>query len=220
MFEQAVIHGVQQALDGGGKTYASHPGRVRAQIFRVLASYPTEPCLAGGVLVAGIIAVAIFPFSPWILAAPITGLMWLTSSVYQVRSWFREGDVCAGVVVSEEPLLVATLTHLTTDISGSGPFWPAIRICREPRRRFTDAQAKRGTPVASIARYHGFPKLKPERWLNFEPKAVQCATSDEAEVSRLLAEISQERWRELQEGIKLVPRPFRPGLYCLWELRK
>jgi hypothetical protein len=220
MLEQAAIRGVQQALGGGGKTYASHPGRVKAQIFRVLASYPTELLIAVAILLAGLIAVAIFPFSPWICAAPIVGLMWLISVVFEVRPWFREGDVCAGVVVSEEPFLVATLTHLTTDTSGSGPFWAAIKICREPRRRFTDAQAKRGTPVASIARYHGFPKLKPERWLNFEPKAVQCATSDEAEVSRLLAEISQERWRELQEGIKLVPRPFRPGLYCLWELRK
>jgi hypothetical protein len=160
----------------------------------------------------------VLPFH-WLLLSPFMfAALWLASYVVEIRPWFREGDVCPGVVVCENPLLVASLTDMTTDISGYGASYPAVRIREEPRRRFRHEASRLGSRVASIARYYGSPNS--EHWDYFEPRAVQCATSDASEVARLLGEISEVRWAELEDAVRNLPQPFRPGLYRLWESRR
>jgi hypothetical protein len=196
------------------KTYATHPGRVKAEILRVLVSYPTIPLVLIGVEVVGITLLLVLPFYWILLGFAVAPLLCLIFYIGDIRPRFRDGDVCLGVVVSEEPLLVAYMTDMSTDISGRSPPYPAVKICAEPRSRFADKDVKLGRPIAGIARYGG--KSTNRHHDFFEPLAVQCATSNESEVARVLSEISQERWQELQERVRKLPHPFRPGLYRCW----
>jgi len=199
-----------ELLSRDDDTSASHPGHVRAQYWRLAASYPLWPVL---------LALA------WLvtLAAVIDGFHWsamlllglATHGNYaywsSIRPWFERGDVCPGVVVNEKPLLVASLADLT---AGDGAY-PAIKIRREPANRFPGDSGKYGKRVATIARYDGTPTGHTLCWTNFHPRPVQCVTDDPAEIQRLLREIKPQQWTELQQGVKRLPRPFRPGLYRL-----
>jgi hypothetical protein len=211
---EPIIHGLRTALEGNEKTYATHPGRVKAQYFRVLGSYPFWPCLSLLAIIIGGGWMYVVGFQFWPAFVAGLGAAKLVALISEIRPHFREGDVCAGVVVCEAPLMVASMTDLTM---GEGAY-PAVKIHREPRRRFTDAAAKLGSPVASIARYYGYPGLKLiKNWVDFHPMPVQCATANEAEPARVLREISASRWAELQAALPRLPQPFRPGLYRLWD---
>jgi hypothetical protein len=195
-------------LFDGGDTSASHPGRVMAQHLRVATSYPLWPTVLGIFWLLSL-AAALDRFTP-------EGLTLLGVATYMnyawwgsIRPWFRSGDVCAGVVVSEDPLLVATYTDLST---GDGEY-PVVKIQREPAKRFANSSGKYGKRVVSVSRYEGIAATT--SWLNFYPRAVQCATDDPAEIQRLLGEIEPERWELLQQCVKKLPRPFQPGLYRL-----
>jgi hypothetical protein len=219
---EPIIHGLRTALEGNEKTYATHPGRVKAQYFRVLLSYPFWPCLSLVAIIIGVAWLAVVGLQFWPTFMAGLGALKLFAVISEIRPHFREGDVCAGVVVCEAPLMVASFTDLTTDLTAGEGAYPAVKIHREPRRRFTDAAAKLGSPVASIARYEGYPAvwreaLKLEHWTDFNPLPVQCATADEAEAARVMREISPSRWAELQAALRQLPEPFRPGLYRLWE---
>ena len=192
----------------GGDTYASHPGRVRAERWRVAGSYAIWPIVLAIFWVLSLLAVFDgFHWSAFLLLglATYANYAWWGS----IGPWFRTGDVCAGVVVNEKPLLVATFTDLAID----GGEYPAIKIQREPAKRFDGESARYGKRVVSIARYGG--NQSAPSWANFFPRAVQCATGDSGEIQRLVHEIEPEKWAQLQLGVKRLPRPFRPGLYRL-----
>jgi hypothetical protein len=196
-------------LFDGGDTAASHPGRVRAHRWRVAGSYPMWP-----------MALGVFWFVS--LAAVLDGFHWSAFALLALASygnyacwrsigpWFRSGDVCPGVVVNEEPLLVASYT----DLSACDGAYPAVKIKREPSKRFAGETGKFGKRVVSVARYEGN-SATALYWSNVSPRAVQCATDDVGEIQRLVREIPAEHWAALQAGVKRLPRPFKSGLYRL-----
>lgn len=196
-------------LFDGGDSAASHPGRVRAQRLRVAGSYPAWPITLAVFWLLSLVAV--FDGFDW-EALGLLGLATYGNYAWwgSIGPWFRQGDVCPGVVVSEEPLLVASYTDLTA-CSGS---YPAVKIKREPAKRFAGDSGKYGKRVVSIARYDGN-SATALHWSNFAPRAVQCATDDAGEIQRLVREIPAEQWAALQAGVKKLPRPFKPGLYRL-----
>src|SRR5687767_5243432 len=114
-----ILHGVLQALHGNEKIYASHPARVKAHVFRVLASYPNGLLAAAAISLIGAALLLLLP-NDWLpVTATVAGtpLIWFVAYVTEIRPWFREGDVCPGVVVCEHPFLVASITDMTTDLS-------------------------------------------------------------------------------------------------------
>ena len=198
---------LKRLLGGGNEIAASHPGRLRADVVRVASSYPLWPSVLAVAWIVSLLAVIDgFHYTALLLLAVATyaNYAWWSS----IRSWFHNGDVCPAAIISAEPLLIATLTDLT---AGEGAY-PAIKIRREPIRRWRDG-GKVGSPVPCVARYDGTPGAA--HWTNFHPRPVQCATADETEIKRLLVEIEKPRWAELQAAIRQLPKPFRPGLYRL-----
>lgn len=192
----------------GGESGASHPGCLRANPLRVAMSYPKWPASLGVFWLLSLAAVLDgFDGGAWALLGFATAgnYLWWSS----IWGWFWRGDVCAGAIVSRDPLLVASMTDLTT---GQGPR-PAIKVRREPARRWPAEAIKIGKPVASVARYHG--DFDNDSLSNFFPRAVVCATANAAEEKRLLKEIERERWLELQAAINQLPTPIEPGLYRL-----
>src|SRR5687767_2073414 len=105
---EPIIHGLRTALEGNEKTYATHPGRVKAQYFRVLLSYPFWPCLSLVAIVIGVGWMAVVGLQFWPGFVALLGAAKLFGVISGIRPHFREGDVCAGVVVCEAPLLVAS----------------------------------------------------------------------------------------------------------------
>jgi hypothetical protein len=195
-------------LFGGSITEPSHPGRVSAEFGRVAASYPLWPIVLGLAWLVALLAVLDgFHYTAFGLLAVATYANYRWWSI--IPSWFYSGDVCAGAVVSTEPLLVASLNDLT---SGAGSY-PAVKVRREPASRFDAATLKIGQPVASVAMYDG--TLTDRHFTNFHPRAAQCATSDAATIKRLLSEIDKDRWTALQAAIRQLPQPIKPGLYRL-----
>jgi hypothetical protein len=203
----SMLERIKQLLGFGG-SFASHPGRVQASRWRVARSYPLWPTLLGFFWIASLLAVV--DGFDW-EAIALFAIVSLVNYAYwaSIRSWFWRGDVCPAVIVSEKPLLVATLADLTAGEDS----YPAVKIRREPALRFPGTAGRAGKTVACIARYDGSPGDR--CWTNFHPRPVLCATAEEAESKRLIAEISRERWKELQAAIQRLPRPFRPGLYRL-----
>jgi hypothetical protein len=202
------MHEWLQRIFGGQRTQPSHAGRLRADLWRVMGSYPLWPITLG---VAWLVALAAvfdgFHYTAFGLLAIATyaNYRWWSLS----RRWFYSGDVCAGAIISTEPLLVAAMNDLTT---GEGSF-PAVKISREPAKRFAAETLKVGRPVACVAMYDG--SIGDGCFTNFHPRAAQCATSDDAEIKRLLAEIDKPRWAALQAAIRQLPKPLQPGLYRL-----
>ncbi len=176
-----------------------------------MASYPRLPGL--GLLLAAMGLWMVFEFGHWIGYVPLVlGVLELAAFMASIRPWFRGGDVCAACIISESPLLVASFT----DMAISGAWFPAVRVRREPRRRFPAEMRTAGRRLVTIARYQG--DIEAETWNDFTPLPVQCATGDEAEVRRLVNEISTERWQELEKAVRLLPKPYKPGVYRLWEM--
>jgi hypothetical protein len=187
---------------------ASHPGRVKASVWRVAASYPFWPLVLGALLLVSLLAFAEKQELSALLlvaAALYANVAWWRSA----RGWFHSGDACPASIVSVDPLLVATMTDLS---AGDGAY-PAIKVRREPRRRWSAAERKVGQCSVCIARYDGVAGAL--HWTNFHPRPVPCATSDESEVRRLLGEVDPQRWAALEATLAKLPQPIRPGLYRL-----
>ena len=73
------------------------------------------------------------------------------------------------------------------------------------------APPKLGEYVAVVAVYH--PPTDGGHWADISPVAVQCATSDVADIRRALSRLDNGDWRDLEEGLSQVPTPTAPGLY-------
>ncbi len=203
-----MLEALKRILGGGDQPVASHPARLRADVARVVGSYPAWPiALAVAWLVALAAVIDGFHWFAFLLLALATyaNYAWWSS----IAGWFQRGDVCPGAIVSVEPLLVATLADLT---AGDGAY-PAVKIRREPAKHWPGDAAKVGRPVPCVARYDGAPGAA--HWSNVHPRAAQCATADENELKRLLSEIDKQRWAALQAAIRQLPKPIRPGLYRL-----
>jgi hypothetical protein len=197
-------------LSSGGSPVASHPAGVTAKPWRVVSCYPLWPVLLAIFWFVSLIAVLDgFHWSAFLLLALATyGNYAYWSSI---RPWFAGGDVCPAVVVNESPMLVASLADLT---AGDGSF-PAVKIRREPAKLFPGDSGKFGRRTVTIVRYDGTPSAHVRCWTNFHPRPLQSATDDLGELQRLLHEIKPQQWMQLQEGVKRLPRPFKPGLYRL-----
>jgi hypothetical protein len=66
-----------------------------------------------------------------------------------------------------------------------------------------------GARLAAVALFHGNPSAP--HWNDCEPLAVACATSDPAEIERLLQSIPPNEWEQLERGLPQVRGRLRRG---------
>lgn len=119
------------------------------------------------------------------------------------REHFRSGCINPALVVADELLAVYT------DLGHSGRKFPTIRIVSQPLSRMSWGPAELGQRLVTISVYYaGW--LDPYRWAEFEPIAVNCLTSQKAEISRLTSSLDQEEWECLETYLAKVPKPYRP----------
>jgi hypothetical protein len=190
-------------------TEASNPGRVRLNVWCWLIHKPFWPAVwAGGLALA--VALAVLHSWVWWVAV---GLLALVNLLYWVglRERFRAGCINPGLVVAVEPTLVAVGTDLS---KGLGEY-PAIKIIRAPLWAIGGQPVLVGMRLATVATYSEGANPEEPHWVDFTPHPVQLATFDEAEIARTLSSIDEEDWPELEEALRQVPQPYRPGLYLI-----
>ena len=134
----------------------------------------------------------------------------LFREVREAKQKFYMGDVCPGVVISEQEKLVAVFTDLAA--AGRVPL-PAIKILKQPLQRMTTEAAHDGMRVAATALYHG--DARQPAWQNFSPEVINCVVHDPDEIARVLASITEEEWQALDACLAQVPVG-KPGLYRMW----
>ena len=185
---------------------ASNPGLLRVNYLKYARSFPLMPAaLTLGLLVCLVAA----PFLD--LAVSITVL--IAAVIVYFLYWKRVGEhfwhgcVCPAVVVSDDPYRVAVSTDLTTGVGE----YPVIKVLGQPLGEMTGGPPKPGTPLATVALYSG--NVGSDHWDDFEPKVINCVSTDQAAIERVLQGIPEDEWQALQHGLAQLSRPLKPGLY-------
>ncbi len=187
-------------------TAASNPGDLRVNYVRYFLAFPDRPLVLAAVLLGALALAWWVHWGFWILAglaALVNLFFW-----YGVRMHFRYGCVNPARVVATDPYLVAVVTDLNT---GGGGNWDVVKILRQPLGRMTGGPPALGDRLATVALYRG--NVDASHWDDFFPKVVNCVTTDEAEIERVFRSLGPQEWKELDEGLRQVPRPYEPGLY-------
>ncbi len=196
-------------------TVASNPGGLRIEYGKYLSSYPWMPALLGAIAIFAVLAALVLAAQGkganaggW-AAGAIAAVVMLGFQLIRAREQFLHGCVCPAVVVSVRPYRLAA----ATDLSTGGGYYPAIKIMAQPLGRMTGGPPALGTRLATVALYHG--NANEPHWRDFEPLAVNCVTTDTAEIQRILASIPQEEWDMLENGLPQVREPYRSGKLCM-----
>ena len=195
-------------------TEASNPGLVRVQWAKYLACYPWESVLTlFACVVAAGLAVTFgqkqVPPAVSVAAGVVAVLAGVRWQLLKCKEHFFHGCVCPAVVISTNPYLIAAATDLTTAAEDS---YPAIKVMKQPLDKMTGGPPEIGTRLATVAIYHG--DLKSGCWSDFEPLAVNCVTTDEREIARVLGSITREEWDDLDRGVRQMPgRPKTGDLF-------
>lgn len=187
-------------------TRASNPGGIRLNPLQWFKSYPMWPCLWIGLLV-GSIFLAFFNWYFWIAAClflAMNGLYW-----QRVKEHFKHGCANPGVVVSLDPMLIAVCTDLTKGIGE----YPAVKIISKKMGTICGQVPQVGTRVATVALYSASVDENLPHWESFDPRPVDCATTDLNAMYGVMNSFTEEDWQELASFLSQVEQPFRPGLF-------
>ena len=107
-------------------------------------------------------------------------------------------------------MLIAVCTDLTM---GEGEF-PVIKIIEKKLTSICGQLPQVGSLVPTVALYQfdGMTE-RPLHWTDFDPRPIDCATSDLREIKRVMDSFDPDDINELKTWLKQVPQPHRPGLY-------
>lgn len=190
------------------ETTASNPGKARVSVWRWTLHYPKQPVL---LLLALIAATAgCYWVSLWFLPLllPVATLnvhYWI-----RIREHFRFGDTNPGLVIALNPTLVAVATDLTHGVGS----YPAVKVFKTNLSRIMGEKPALGARLATVALYSRSSDPNCPHWSDFDPRPLECATSDQNDINRAMASFSDFDWQRLENAIRQIPSS-EPGLYLL-----
>lgn len=197
----------QRSVTLDDSAQASNPGGLSVERIRWFSSYPLWPLIwllsAALFLILALLAHWLF----WIPVALLTLMNWLYWT--KVSDHFMHGCANPGIVVSLDPMLIAVATDLT---KGQGEY-PVVRIIKKELSSICGKPPQVGALVPTVALYYEGSKPNQPHWATFDPRPVDCATSDPSEAQRIAASFSKEDIEELKRWLSQVPKPYKPGLY-------
>ena len=191
-------------------TSASNPGLLKVQWKKYLVCYKWEPLIW---ILCGVGVLLVIVFSgqqktsiPVAVISIVSGLSVIVGwNLLQRKEHFWHGCTCPAVVISKNPYLIAA----ASDLSTGGGYFPAIKIMRQPLKNMTGGPPEIGTRLATVATYRG--NVKSQHWTDFEPLAVNCATTDLDEIDRVFQSIPQDEWDMLDRGLTQIPTGVKSG---------
>lgn len=207
------------------KTAASNPGRLPFNPLCYWRYRPFFAALAVGVAILFVVIWAILIFNghsgsiptkdggatPIWLFAPAT-LLTLGFYTWLIARKFQTGDANPGVVVSLDPTLVAVRTDLS---KGDGDF-PALKIVRVSLVSTNGEPLQIGTRISTVSNYFDTAGRDALHWGDFDPEPAEYATGDDSSLNRLASSFSKQQYLAIAKSLKLVSKPYQPGLYAMW----
>jgi len=88
---------------------------------------------------------------------------------------------------------------------------PVIKILQQPLSTINGRTLAVGMRLSTVAIYS--PGESQAHWAEFDPKAVECVTADQASIQHTLSQIDEDDRQELSDRLKRVPQPLKLGLY-------
>lgn len=128
----------------------------------------------------------------------------------RVKNHFSHGDVNPGIVIQTQPTLVAVATDLT---KRAGEY-PAIKVFRTRMRHFMGEQAQVGSRLPTVSLYSANDDSNTCHWSDFHPLPVECGTSNQAVLQRMMESFNETEWLRLEAAIERLPS-HELGLYTL-----
>ena len=192
-------------------TQASHPGGIKTSPFKWLMSYPTWP-LVWFVPLCLFVALAIFVH--WLFWIPVAFFAWANRFYWRrVHDHFMFGCANPAMIVNMEPMLIASATDLT---KGGGEF-PVIKIVEKNIKTANGETPQLGTRLVTVALYQQHPDDDGSmpRWRTFDPRPVDCVTSDVSAMQRVMASLGSDDWQSLDDGLAKLPKPRVAGQYLI-----
>jgi hypothetical protein len=184
---------------------ASNPANVRLEVVHFLkCDLKDVLILVAAIVLSGVIAV--FNWKPALLVLGL-GVAVVIVSIWQARSMFQVGDVCAAMVIDPQRNLVA----VATDLSKSNKPHLVVKVLKQPLSRVTGGPFEQDTRLAFVAMYNGF-EHEP-RWRDFGGYLINSGTTNAKALKRTLRSISDEQWENLESAVAELEKPYRPGLY-------
>lgn len=108
-------------------------------------------------------------------------------------------------------MLIAAYTDLSKGIGN----YPAIKVFRKRLAQIGGQSPRLGSRLTVISTYAGVPNDGPPYWIDFDPRPVDCVTTDLSEIERIMASLDSNEWSELEAALRRVPQPYRKGLFRL-----
>ncbi len=190
-------------------TVASNPGQLDASLLCWLRHKPLWPVIWAGGLGGSLALTGLVHWSFAFAAAFFA----LANFFYwaRIKEQFRSGCANPGVVVGLRPTLIA----VTTDLTKGFGYYPVIKVIRAPLSTVAGRPVQIGTRVPTVAGYTRGTADSLPHWADFDPQPVDFVTRDPAVVERVLASVADDDWRELDDWLPQIPKPYRPGLYFI-----
>lgn len=191
------------------RTVAGNPGKLKVNRWRLYWSEPVWPVI---LITSGVslLALSLLDRSP---ALPVLGGLCIGFAGFgsgrHVRQ-FEEGDVNISKILSLDPPLFATSTNMQN--SWDAKPYPVVKIVRRKVPGMRGVRWKVGDYFPAACFYAG--SMKRDHWVDVFPLPVSMATDRVEAVDMQMSRIDHLRG-ELDRRLKLVPRPYRPGLYFL-----
>ena len=131
-----------------------------------------------------------------------TRLYWLS-----IKEHFRYGDSNAGIIISTNPMLVAVTTDFTKGIGE----YPVIKIIKYK------GKGKIGDRIGTVALYCRAADDSVPHWCDFTPIPIDYATNNIAEIRRAIDSYAPTQWKQIEDRLAQVPKPYAEGLYIIHE---
>lgn len=119
-------------------------------------------------------------------------------------SWDRK-RACAALISTTPGWTVRSCQEPTCRALTCGPLYSGV----VQRPQGPALSGVTGRPVSDFRRR----AVLPTHWSDFSLIAVDCATSDPAQIARVLASIPAAEWAAMEAALRQVPTPYKPGLY-------
>ena len=180
---------------------ASNPGGITVNPVTWLSYKPFYPLLYTALLITSII----MNHNNAIIAASSSFV------IYWSFVFLRNKKGCAnpGIIVSENPLLIAVFTDLT---KGEDEY-PVVKVCKIKQNKKTPVKLNQS--VATVALYNGGDDEKyPYHHKDFEPTPIYYATGNPDKEKLVLDSFSQAEWKYLETWISKQTK-FKKGLYFI-----
>ena len=186
-------------------TFASNPGKIIFNPF-VWIKYNFSTTIV--LLISLILSIWLtFGVSFWFFTVLLIALVHNLLYWREKREHFRYGDSNGGIIVSVNPTLVAVTTDLTKGIGK----YPVIKIIGY------QLKGEIGDRIGTVALYTRSEDENIKHWIDFRPIPIRYATNHIEEIDRAINSYKNEQWKQIEDRLLQVPKPYMEGLYLIKE---